>query len=105
MNKYNWVDMSMDDLLEFISTGDPISFQYDGKDYFIEGEMLDNDVLGRIGSYYIADPKIQDDGSFGSTEHIYAESGKFKSSHELMEAAFLDGKTIIERYPELKFFD
>ena len=65
MAKYAWNDQNLDDLLETINIGDPIGFQFNGHDYYIEGEHFDNDALGRVGSYMIQKPEILEDGSFG----------------------------------------
>ena len=106
--KYAWVDdMSKNDLLEFINVGDPFQFQFNCHDYYIEGSFFDNDALGRVGSYMIADPNVQPNGDYGYGMKYYDVNGKFKNSQELLSAKFLDGKTILEQYKKgnLKFFD
>lgn len=106
MNKnYNLVKMTRDDLKEFIGIGDAFCFIYNGKDYLVQGDMFDVEAQGRVGFYYIQDPDVQSDGSFGGKENHYPESRLYKNAEELMNAAFLDGKTIFERFDELKFFD
>jgi hypothetical protein len=101
----SWVSMPMDDLMEFSSTGDPISFHYAGKDYFIEGGTQDGAGLGRVGSYHISDPDIQPDGDFGPNQTEYPNSNQYTSPDELLNAPFLDGKSILERFDQLRFFD
>jgi hypothetical protein len=103
--KYHWVKMTRNELLEFIDIGDPFCFRYDGKDYFIQGHNFDGEAKGRVGFYYIQDPIVRDNGSHGYTESHYPESMKAKSSEDLLTMPFLDGKTIFERFDELRFFD
>ena len=102
---YNWVEETLENVVETIKTGDPISFQFNQKDYFIEGENFDNEGLGRVGKYLIADANVQADGSFGEVTFEYPESGQYRTSDELLNAGFLDSKTLIERFGELRFFD
>lgn len=106
MSKYCWVQMSKKELLEFIGTGDPFQFQFKNKDYLIEGDFFDNEGIGRVGSYMIQNPNIQENGDYGKASY-YLEDSKYKTAKELLEAKFLDEKTIIERYDlgELRFFD
>ena len=102
--KYYWVENTLENMIEIILTGDPLSFQFREKDYFIEGEMFDVEELGRVGSYYIANPNVQEDGTFGEMTE-YSESGQYKVASQLLAAPCFEGKTIIERFSELKFFD
>ncbi|MDR2957528.1 MAG: hypothetical protein LBU61_05020 [Coriobacteriales bacterium] len=90
----NWVEMSLEDLDEFIEIGDTFSFNYNNKDYIIEGANFDVEAKGRVGCYVIGDE---------STEH--PDSRKAKTPNELKALPFLDGKTILEAFDELKFFD
>ena len=107
MTKYYWIDIERKELEELIWTGDPVQFQCNGKDYFIEGDYFDNDGLGRVGSYMIQNPDIQEDGSRGEHETYYPESGQYKTAKELLQARFLDGKTILEQFDNhnLKYFE
>jgi len=90
----NWVGMSLDELEELISIGDTFSFSYNDKDYIIEGICFDVEAKGRVGCYVIGDE---------STE--YPESRQARTPDELKALPFLEGKSIIEEFDELKFFD
>jgi hypothetical protein len=105
MVKYAWVNMPLEDLYEFINVGDQFQFQFNEKDYHIEGNYFDNEAKGRVGAYLIQDPDIQENGDWGDNPKYYPENEQFKNATELLNAPFLEGKTIIERYVELKFFD
>ena len=102
---YNWVDETLANVVELIHIGDPVSFHYAGNDYFIEGHYFDTEALGRVGSYIIQDPDVQPDMNFGPNQVEYPNSGMYKTPEELLNAPFLDGKSILERFDELKFFD
>lgn len=52
----------------------------------------------------IANPCVDEDGNFSGMID-YPDSGKFKSTQELLDAPFLDGNRFIEFFQELKFFD
>jgi hypothetical protein len=92
MNKYNWCNRTRENLIEIIEMGDCFCFQFRGKDYLID-------------AYEIQNPDVQEDGSFGENPTLYPESSKVNNSTELFTLRFLDGKTILEAYDELKFFD
>lgn len=89
---------------EMIESGDAFSFQYKGNDYFIErGGMLKRGGLG----YLIQDPRIghRDDpyDEFPYTD--YPGCSAVDTPDDMLALAFLDGKTIFERFDELRFFD
>jgi hypothetical protein len=96
--KYSWVTATEEIIKEFIIMGDAFFFQYRGKDYFIE--------RGRMG-YLIQDPQINNEGiSDPNSDYTdYPGHEKAKTPEEFMTLPFLDGKTIFERFNELKFFD
>jgi hypothetical protein len=102
---YSWVNETLENILETLSTGDPIAFQFNSKDYFLEGDFFDDEGLGRVGSFRIIDPDVQENGDFGGNGEEYPESGKYRTLEDLLSAPFLKGKTIAERFSELKFFD
>jgi hypothetical protein len=103
--KYCWVEkMSRDELLEFIGIGDGFAFQYKGKDYFVQGEFFDTDAKGNVGCYFIQDPNIQEDGSWGK-DIPYPESQLATDKKEFLSLPFLNGKTILEAYNDINFFD
>ena len=56
---YSWVEEKLDNVEELIRIGDPISFRFGDRDYFIEGHYFDTEALGRVGSYSIQDPDIR----------------------------------------------
>jgi hypothetical protein len=92
-----WVDDTLDHILEMIDTGVEILFQYQGRDYFIE--------CGNEG-YLIQDPQIEHRDAWNSHPFTdYPGSETAKTSAELKSLPFLDGKTIVERFDELRFFD
>jgi len=97
-SKYSWVKSeTREHLEEIILNGDAFFFQYGGKDYFIAWYE---------GAYQIQDPCIFEDGSRIGTAYIdYPENNQAKTPSEFMRLQFLDGKTILERFDELKFFD
>jgi len=103
--RYYAVEMSLEDLDEFINTGTLFSFHCSGKDYYVEGLCFDNDAKGRVGNYYIGDPDIQADGSCGDNQTEYSGSREAKTPDEFRALPFIDGKTVIECFDELQFFD
>jgi len=96
---YCWVkNETKDDIEEFIERGDAFFFQFRGQDYFI---------AWYDGAYQIQDPRIGEDGCsqldlpyFDYPGHMQA-----KTPGEFMALPFLDGKTLFERWEELRFFD
>jgi hypothetical protein len=102
---YYIVEMTLDNLDEFINTGTLFSFHCNGRDYYVEGLCFDNDAKGRVGNYYIGDPDIQPDGSCGDNQPEYSGSRQAKTPAEFKVLPFIDGKTILERFDELRFFD
>ena len=92
--KYFWVDMSLEDLEEFLSIGDEFCFRYNDKNYCIQGFGFDVEAKGRVGYYFI-----------GNETGEYPESRQAKTPDEFKALPFIDGKTIIERFDELRFFD
>jgi len=92
--EYYWVDISREDLDEFINSGLLFAFRHNDKDYIIEGISFDNEAKGRVGSYVIGDDIGQ-----------YPESRQAKTPDEFKALTFIDGKNIIERFDELRFFD
>jgi hypothetical protein len=92
--KYYWVDMSREDLDEFINTGLLFSFRHDNKDYIIEGVSFDNEAKGRVGCYVIGDDSGQ-----------HPESRQARTPDEFRALPFIKGKTIMECFDELHFYD
>jgi hypothetical protein len=98
-DKRHWVaDEDPEHIREMIQIGDAIFFQFRGRDYFIE----------RGNGYLIQDPQIGTDGqpSIGGNPYTnYPGHLEAKTPEELIALPFLDGKTIFERFDELRFFD
>jgi hypothetical protein len=89
-----WVRCSLEHLEEMIENGDAVTFQWQGRDYLIQWS-------GR--GYYIQDPQIEK--LFGTPCTDYPGNEAAKTPEELMALPFLDGKTIFERFDELRFFE
>jgi hypothetical protein len=66
---------------------------------------FDNDAKGRIGNYCIGDPEIQPNGSCGDNQPEHQGSRQAETPDEFKALPFIEGKTIIERFDELQFFD
>ena len=96
--RYWYGKLPKSDILEQIETGNAFFFQFKGRDYFIE--------RGRNG-YLIQDPRIghKNDKSQGFPYIDYPGSEEAKTPEEMKALPFLDGKTIFERFDELRFFD
>jgi hypothetical protein len=88
-----WVKDTPDHIREIIESGDAFFFQYSGRDYFIE--------RGSNG-FLIQDPQI---GHMEDTYVDYPGHEEAKTPEELVALQFLEGKTIFERFDELRFFD
>lgn len=102
-DNYCWESDTLDNFIENLKIGNPVSFQFHNQDYFIEGHRFDPEGLGRVGAYTIANPNVQPDGSFG---HMipYNEDNRFSTYEELISSPFLQGFTLIEAFDEIKFF-
>jgi hypothetical protein len=96
--KYYFAQATKEGIEELIRFGLPFFFQFRGNDYFIE--------RGGNG-YLIQDPQVTINGDLNSGLDYtdYPGHKKAKTPEELMALPFLDGKTIFERFDELKFFD
>jgi hypothetical protein len=88
-----------DSIMEFIESGEPFYFEYDGKEYLVEGFFDLGYVIASPAPYYAAGGWPEK--NFGTyPSHLQA-----KTVQEFMALPFLDGKTIFERFDELRFFD
>jgi len=95
---YCWVESeTRDHIQEMIETGDEFFFQYHGKDYFI---------ALYVGGYQIQDPQIIKGGRLDPGIGYIDHPGHMqaKTPGEFMALPFLDGKTLFERWDELRFF-
>ena len=100
-----WLDdFDKDSLEDYISSLQPFCFQYNGRDYLIEAfSRKRNDSLRFIivdPIPYDADGGVPEKADFAYPGHLEA-----KSPEEMMALPFLDGKTILERFDELRFFE
>jgi hypothetical protein len=98
-----------DNIRELIETGAPFFFRFHDDDYHIEGIF---DQKGFCQGYAIRKPKysyIEDIRGMGYNVEYpdadYTGSLEAKSPEEFMRLPFLDGKTIFERFDEIRFFD
>jgi hypothetical protein len=76
----------------------PVYFRYRDKDYLIEYQDV---------GFIIVEPFLfYDEGGYPEkTNAAYFGHLQAKTPEEFMELAFLDGKTLFERFDELRFFD
>jgi hypothetical protein len=84
---------------EMLSVGwQRIYFQYNNNNYLIEYQGL---------GYIIVEPIVFEDegGNPERTNAAYPGHLQAKTHEEFLELAFLDGKTLFERFDELRFFD
>jgi hypothetical protein len=93
-----WFDMTREDLDYVIDSCDAFTFMYKGKDYLIEGDRR---------GFIIQDPRVghnySDSQDFPYLDHPGHEQAKTPA--ELRALPFLDGKTLFERFDELRFYD
>jgi len=95
-----WLDeTTQSDIEEMILCGEPFYFQYRDKDYLIEG-------FGDLG-YAIVDPYpyYEDGGWPEKSDFAYPFHLHAKTPEQMMSLPFLDGKTIFERFDELRFYE
>ena len=92
--KYYWTEMSPEDFEEFLNVGYGFYSRFNDMDYYVEGFHFDIEAKGRVGYYYIAD----ENGD-------HPDNKKAKTPDEFKALPFLNGKTIIERFDELRFFN
>lgn len=88
-----------DNIIYMIESGEPFYFRYNDHEYLIEG-------FADLG-YVIADPEPYY-GAGGWPEKdigIYPCHLQAKTADEFKELPFLDGKTVFERFDELRFFN
>ena len=94
--KYYWAEMSPEDFEEFLNVGYGFYFRFNDMDYYVEGISFDVEAKGRVGYYYIED----------ENDELHESKNKLaKTPDEFKALPFLDGKTIIERFGELRFFN
>ena len=101
----NWADdTSPEDIAEIIDSLQPFYFQYKGCEYLVEG--FGNMKLGTL-KYIIVDPTpyYEDGGWPEKFDFAYPGHLEAKTPEEMISLPFLDGKTIFERFGELRFFN
>ena len=92
--KYFWCEMSLEDLEEFLGTGFEFAFRYRNTNYGVEGASFDVDAEGRVGAYYI----WTDEGELPQSRQA-RRPGEFKA------LPFIEDKTILEVFDDLRFFN
>ncbi|MDR2733783.1 MAG: hypothetical protein LBC99_03950 [Spirochaetota bacterium] len=96
-NRYYLDETTQDDIREMIDSGDAFFFRFRARDYFIE--------RGYNG-FLIQDPQIGEDGNSSDIPYTdYPGHEEARTPEELYALPFLDGKTIFERFDEIRFFD
>lgn len=97
-NRY-WVDDFTKILLrEFLEDGQVLYFQFQNRDYLIE--KFTNGFL-------IADPipYYENGGYPNDSRYQYLESFEAKTAEKLLNLHFLEGKTIVEQWDDIKFWN
>jgi hypothetical protein len=100
-----WLDdFSKDSLEDYISALQPFCFQYNGRDYLIEAFGARRNSSLR---FIIVDPVpyYEDGGWPEKYDFAYPGHLEAKTPEEFKALPFIDGKTIIECFDELRFFD
>ena len=98
-NKVLVDDMSKDILEDFITTGQPFYFEYQDRDYLVEAFSKTGYIIVDPFPYY-ADGGWPDKMDFAHPYHKEA-----KTADQFLNLEFLDGKTIFDRFDDLRFFD
>jgi hypothetical protein len=98
ISRFAWADNATpEDIEEIIECGQAFFFQYKGNNYFIErggdGYLIQDPRVGHADDPYEDYPYLDYPG------HLEA-----KNPEEMKALRFLDGKTIFERFDELRFF-
>jgi hypothetical protein len=75
-----------------------VYFQYDNNNYLVEYQDL---------GFIIVEPFVFEDegGNPEETNAAYPGHLQAKTPEDFLRLAFLDGKTLLERFDELRFFD
>jgi hypothetical protein len=98
--EYHWVtNNTQDHIDDMIDMGDPFYFQYDENDYLIEGYIDSGFMIVEPFLYY------EEGGWPKKTKAAYQGHLEAKTPDEFKKLPFLDGKTLFERWDELRFFD
>lgn len=101
----DWVDDTKpEDIVEIIKCLQPFYFEYCGHEYLIEGigSLRDNSLR-----FIVVDPApyYNDGGWPEKYDFAYPGHLEAKTPDEMKALAFLDGKTIFERFDEIRFFN
>ena len=95
-----WDDEMKPEILEeFITTGQPVYFQYCENDYLVEAFFETGYIIVDPFPYY------KDGGWPDKYDFAYPHHKEAKTADDFMKLPFLDGKTLFERFDELRFFD
>jgi len=84
--------------VEMLDNGDDVIFEYNDHDY----RLLKCGTRWRIvdANGYMANGGYSDDPAIA-----YPHSNEAESVGQLLDLPFLDGKTVLDRFAELKFFE
>jgi len=100
-----WFDKEdPENIREMIAIRQPFFFRFRENDYFIEG-FIDDGYRIRKPEYFYIDDIV---GMGYDTENLqtaYPGDLQARTPEEMMALPFLDGKTIFERFDELRFFE
>ena len=97
--KYEWVDdMTKDLFLEFLDECQVLYFQFKGQDYLLE--MYKDGML-------IADPYLyyENGGLPNNLDFQYPMSFQAKTVEEFLKLPFLEDKTILEQWDNIRFWN
>jgi hypothetical protein len=96
----NWCERgNKENIKEMIEVTLPFYFRYNDNDYLIE--KIDDE------GYIIVDPDkyYRNSPLFDAENHTYPYHLQAKTAEEFYALPFLDGKTLLERFEELDFFN
>jgi len=101
----DWADNTKpEDIAEIVESLQPFYFQYNGHEYLIEG--IGSSREGSLRFIIVdPDPYYKDGGWPDKYDFAYQGHLEAKTPNEMKTLAFLDGKTIFERFSELRFFN
>ncbi|MCL2498204.1 MAG: hypothetical protein FWF06_06305 [Symbiobacteriaceae bacterium] len=97
--KYYWVTCTLEELRDLLQLGQAIFFHFNGNDYFVE--------RSRGGYYLIQDPQIDSEGSSSTVIPYTDYPGNMEANtpDAFLALPFLEGRSIIECFSKIKFFD
>jgi hypothetical protein len=95
----DWVDdLTKELMVDFLEEGQMLYFQFKNRDYLIEqyvdGFLIADPIPYYNNGGYAADPRFQYPGSFQA-----------KTSEEILALPFLDNKTMLQQFDEIRFWN